>query len=104
MGRTFLTVVAVLLDCSFFSNLYFVCGRDKINELHEWMCQLESEKFDHMERLKRQKYEVRLLECWIFNIFCVEYLWDGFILFKKLASNKHVCGMFSSLYLFNLFN
>lgn len=33
--------------------------RDKINELHEWMTQLESEKFDHMERLKRQKYEVR---------------------------------------------
>lgn len=34
------------------------CCRDKINELYEWMCQLESEKFDHMERLKRQKYEV----------------------------------------------
>uniref|UniRef100_A0A3Q3XL97 Uncharacterized protein n=1 Tax=Mola mola TaxID=94237 RepID=A0A3Q3XL97_MOLML len=33
--------------------------KDKINELYEWMCQLESEKFDHMERLKRQKYEVR---------------------------------------------
>ncbi|KAI3370809.1 hypothetical protein L3Q82_007116 [Scortum barcoo] len=32
--------------------------KDKINELHEWMVQLESEKFDHMERLKRQKYEV----------------------------------------------
>uniref|UniRef100_A0A3B4UYC0 Troponin T type 3a (skeletal, fast) n=1 Tax=Seriola dumerili TaxID=41447 RepID=A0A3B4UYC0_SERDU len=31
--------------------------KDKINELHEWMSQLESEKFDHMERLKRQKYE-----------------------------------------------
>ncbi|XP_050929081.1 troponin T type 3a (skeletal, fast) isoform X2 [Lates calcarifer] len=35
--------------------------KDKINELHEWMCQLESEKFDHMERLKRQKYEVTTL-------------------------------------------
>lgn len=35
------------------------CCRDKINELHEWMYQLESEKFDHMERLKMQKYEVR---------------------------------------------
>lgn len=34
------------------------CCRDKINELYEWMCELESEKFDHMERLKRQKYEV----------------------------------------------
>ncbi|KAG7522889.1 troponin T, fast skeletal muscle isoforms-like isoform X1 [Solea senegalensis] len=35
--------------------------KDKINELHEWMTQLESEKFDHMERLKRQKYEVTTL-------------------------------------------
>uniref|UniRef100_A0A3Q2YVH7 Troponin T type 3a (skeletal, fast) n=1 Tax=Hippocampus comes TaxID=109280 RepID=A0A3Q2YVH7_HIPCM len=35
--------------------------RDKINELYEWMCQLESEKFDHTERLKRQKYEVTTL-------------------------------------------
>uniref|UniRef100_A0A4W4ERV9 Troponin T type 3a (skeletal, fast) n=1 Tax=Electrophorus electricus TaxID=8005 RepID=A0A4W4ERV9_ELEEL len=32
--------------------------RDKIKELHEWMKTLESEKFDHMERLKKQKYEV----------------------------------------------
>ncbi|XP_029289537.1 troponin T, fast skeletal muscle isoforms-like isoform X4 [Cottoperca gobio] len=35
--------------------------KDKIGELHEWMTQLESEKFDHMERLKRQKYEVTTL-------------------------------------------
>jgi len=35
--------------------------KDKIKELHEWMTQLESEKFDHMERLKRQKYEVTTL-------------------------------------------
>nr|XP_046250704.1 troponin T type 3a (skeletal, fast) isoform X10 [Scatophagus argus] len=35
--------------------------KDKINELYEWMRQLESEKFDHMERLKRQKYEVTTL-------------------------------------------
>lgn len=35
--------------------------KDKINELHDWMRQLESEKFDHMERLKRQKYEVTTL-------------------------------------------
>ncbi|XP_042268301.1 troponin T type 3a (skeletal, fast) isoform X5 [Thunnus albacares] len=35
--------------------------KDKINELYDWMCQLESEKFDHMERLKRQKYEVTTL-------------------------------------------
>uniref|UniRef100_H3CAU9 Troponin T type 3a (skeletal, fast) n=1 Tax=Tetraodon nigroviridis TaxID=99883 RepID=H3CAU9_TETNG len=35
--------------------------KDKINELHDWMCQLESEKFDHMEKLKLQKYEVTRL-------------------------------------------
>uniref|UniRef100_A0A3Q4N8E6 Troponin T type 3a (skeletal, fast) n=1 Tax=Neolamprologus brichardi TaxID=32507 RepID=A0A3Q4N8E6_NEOBR len=33
--------------------------KEKIKELHDWMTQLESEKFDHTERLKRQKYEVR---------------------------------------------
>ncbi|XP_077452521.1 troponin T type 3a (skeletal, fast) isoform X1 [Stigmatopora argus] len=35
--------------------------RDKINELYDWMCTLESEKFDHTERLKKQKYEVTTL-------------------------------------------
>nr|XP_033935200.1 troponin T, fast skeletal muscle isoforms-like isoform X6 [Pseudochaenichthys georgianus] len=35
--------------------------KDKITELHEWMTTLESDKFDHMERLKRQKYEVTTL-------------------------------------------
>ena len=35
--------------------------RDKINEFHDWMRQLESEKFDHMERLKKQKYEITTL-------------------------------------------
>jgi len=35
--------------------------RDKANELHEWMLSLESEKFDHLERLKKQKYEVTTL-------------------------------------------
>ncbi|XP_019895834.2 troponin T type 3a (skeletal, fast) isoform X5 [Esox lucius] len=35
--------------------------KEKAKELHEWMQQLESEKFDHMERLKRQKYEVTTL-------------------------------------------
>lgn len=33
--------------------------REKAKELHEWIHQLESEKFDLMEKLKRQKYEVR---------------------------------------------
>uniref|UniRef100_A0A3Q2UXE3 Troponin T type 3a (skeletal, fast) n=1 Tax=Haplochromis burtoni TaxID=8153 RepID=A0A3Q2UXE3_HAPBU len=35
--------------------------KEKIKELHDWMTQLESEKFDHTERLKRQKYEVTTL-------------------------------------------
>ncbi|KAL4622714.1 troponin T, fast skeletal muscle isoforms-like isoform X2, partial [Arapaima gigas] len=32
--------------------------RDKAKELWEWMQTLESEKFDHIEKLKKQKYEV----------------------------------------------
>lgn len=40
------------------SNLTDLCHREKAKELHEWMKTLESEKFDHMERLKKQKYEV----------------------------------------------
>ncbi|XP_017565101.1 troponin T type 3b (skeletal, fast) isoform X7 [Pygocentrus nattereri] len=32
--------------------------REKAKELWEWMYKLESEKFDHIEKLKRQKYEV----------------------------------------------
>uniref|UniRef100_A0A8C7I150 Troponin T3, fast skeletal type n=1 Tax=Oncorhynchus kisutch TaxID=8019 RepID=A0A8C7I150_ONCKI len=35
--------------------------KEKAKELHEWMQTLESEKFDHIERLKRQKYEVTTL-------------------------------------------
>ncbi|XP_051978702.1 troponin T type 3a (skeletal, fast), partial [Xyrauchen texanus] len=35
--------------------------REKANELFEWMKTLESEKFDHTERLKKQKYEVTTL-------------------------------------------
>merc|ERR1712168_1553633 len=35
--------------------------REKATEIHEWMLSLESEKFDHLERLKRQKYEVTSL-------------------------------------------
>eukprot|EP00066_Takifugu_rubripes_P016156 XP_011605422.1 PREDICTED: troponin T, fast skeletal muscle isoforms-like isoform X3 [Takifugu rubripes] len=37
--------------------------KDKINELYDWMCQLESEKFDHMEKLKLQKYEQQEGSC-----------------------------------------
>ncbi|TSY13800.1 Troponin T, fast skeletal muscle isoforms [Bagarius yarrelli] len=32
--------------------------REKAKELWDWMYNLESEKFDHIEKLKRQKYEV----------------------------------------------
>ncbi|GCB64025.1 hypothetical protein scyTo_0009757 [Scyliorhinus torazame] len=35
--------------------------REKATELWEWMYQLESEKFDLMDQLKRQKYEINLL-------------------------------------------
>ncbi|XP_016325318.1 troponin T, fast skeletal muscle isoforms-like [Sinocyclocheilus anshuiensis] len=35
--------------------------RDKAQELSEWIKTLEAEKFEHMERLKRQKYEVTTL-------------------------------------------
>lgn len=38
--------------------LLFMMNREKAKELWDWMHQLESEKFDHMEKLKRQKYEV----------------------------------------------
>uniref|UniRef100_A0A8B9HKM4 Troponin T type 3b (skeletal, fast) n=1 Tax=Astyanax mexicanus TaxID=7994 RepID=A0A8B9HKM4_ASTMX len=32
--------------------------REKAKELWDWMYSLESEKFDHIEKLKRQKYEI----------------------------------------------
>ncbi|XP_026866309.1 troponin T type 3b (skeletal, fast) isoform X9 [Electrophorus electricus] len=35
--------------------------RDKAKELWDWMFSLESEKFDHIEKLKRQKYEITTL-------------------------------------------
>ncbi|XP_028813082.1 troponin T type 3b (skeletal, fast) isoform X7 [Denticeps clupeoides] len=35
--------------------------KEKAKELWEWMFTLESEKFDHIEKLKRQKYEVTTL-------------------------------------------
>lgn len=53
-----------------------VSCREKINELHQWMSQLESEKFDHMERLKRQKYEVRPRPCRLHIIMSVNDEWD----------------------------
>ncbi|KAA0724204.1 Troponin T, fast skeletal muscle isoform [Triplophysa tibetana] len=35
--------------------------KEKAKELSDWMKTLESEKFDHMERLKKQKYEITTL-------------------------------------------
>ncbi|TSK45843.1 Troponin T, fast skeletal muscle isoforms [Bagarius yarrelli] len=35
--------------------------KEKAKELYEWLKTLEAEKFDHMERLKKQKYEVTTL-------------------------------------------
>ncbi|XP_067830562.1 troponin T, slow skeletal muscle isoform X4 [Heptranchias perlo] len=35
--------------------------KEKAKELWEWMYQLESEKFDLMDKLKRQKYEINVL-------------------------------------------
>lgn len=32
--------------------------REKANELWQWMMELEAEKFDLSEKLKRQKYDV----------------------------------------------
>ena len=42
----------------FFSPVLSLCPREKAKELHDWMTSLESEKFDHLERLKKQKYEI----------------------------------------------
>uniref|UniRef100_A0A8C5RCI7 Troponin T, slow skeletal muscle n=1 Tax=Laticauda laticaudata TaxID=8630 RepID=A0A8C5RCI7_LATLA len=40
--------------------IIFSCvSREKAKELHDWIHHLESEKFDLMEKLRRQKYEVR---------------------------------------------
>ncbi|XP_078286617.1 LOW QUALITY PROTEIN: troponin T, slow skeletal muscle-like, partial [Rhinoraja longicauda] len=36
-------------------------GEEKAKELWEWMYQLEAEKFDLMDKLKGQKYEINLL-------------------------------------------
>lgn len=41
--------------------VYVRVFREKAKELWDWMYQLESEKFEHTEKLKRQKYEVREL-------------------------------------------
>ncbi|XP_048463272.1 troponin T, fast skeletal muscle isoforms-like [Rhincodon typus] len=35
--------------------------REKAKELHDWLCHLESEKFDMSEKLKKQKYEITTL-------------------------------------------
>ena len=35
-----------------------LCFRERAKEMWEWIYQLESEKFDLTEKMKRQKYEV----------------------------------------------
>ncbi|KAJ8364296.1 hypothetical protein SKAU_G00131270 [Synaphobranchus kaupii] len=35
--------------------------RERAKEMWEWICQLESEKFDLMEKMRRQKYEINVL-------------------------------------------
>lgn len=37
--------------------------REKANELWQWLMELEADKFDFSEKLKRQKYDVSLLTC-----------------------------------------
>ncbi|XP_006868167.1 PREDICTED: troponin T, slow skeletal muscle isoform X1 [Chrysochloris asiatica] len=39
----------------------FLSTRDKAQELSDWIHQLESEKFDLMEKMKQQKYEINVL-------------------------------------------
>lgn len=36
--------------------------REKAKELWQWLMTLEAEKFDLMEKLKRQKYDVSTLQ------------------------------------------
>lgn len=37
--------------------------REKANELWQWLMELEADKFDFSEKLKRQKYDVSHLTC-----------------------------------------
>lgn len=37
--------------------------REKANELWQWLIELEADKFDFSEKLKRQKYDVSHLTC-----------------------------------------
>ena len=37
-----------------------VCFRERAQEMWEWLYQLESDKFELTEKMKRQKYEVSL--------------------------------------------
>ncbi|XP_050933503.1 troponin T2e, cardiac isoform X2 [Lates calcarifer] len=41
--------------------------KDKANELWQWLMTLEAEKFDLSEKLKRQKYDINLLQARIQN-------------------------------------
>lgn len=39
-----------------------LCFRQRAQEMWNWIYQLESEKFDFMEHMKHQKYEVMQLQ------------------------------------------
>ena len=42
--------------------LFLMCScREKATELWQWLMELEAEKFDLQEKLKRQKYDVSYL-------------------------------------------
>uniref|UniRef100_A0A672HIL4 Troponin T2e, cardiac n=1 Tax=Salarias fasciatus TaxID=181472 RepID=A0A672HIL4_SALFA len=43
-------------------NIEMFLHREKANELWQWLFTLEAEKFDLTERLKRQKYDISLLQ------------------------------------------
>ncbi|XP_048339373.1 troponin T, fast skeletal muscle isoform X11 [Sphaerodactylus townsendi] len=37
--------------------------REKAKELWDWLCQLETEKYEYLEKMKRQKYDILSLRC-----------------------------------------
>lgn len=63
--------------------------REKAKELWDWLYSLEAEKFEHMEKLKRQKYEVReqskdhLHNTISINLFYLTYFIMTYICFTR---------------------
>lgn len=64
--------------------------REKAKELWDWLYSLEAEKFQHIEKLKRQKYEVRdLSNDHLHNTTSVQLFyfvssWPTFVLLGKM--------------------